>query len=80
MREHAGGVVIEPGDVDGLVSTLLRLASEREALAEMGARAPTMLESHFTRQQGLERWRGLLDSLETRPEGQDSSERVIRSA
>jgi hypothetical protein len=30
----------------------------------MGVRARQMLDAHFTRQKGFERWRGLLDHLD----------------
>jgi len=64
VQQHACGVVIEPGDADALVGTLRRLSTERGLLAEMGVRARQMLDAHFTRQKGFERWRGLLDHLD----------------
>lgn len=65
VDEHGCGVVIEPGDADTLTGTLLRFASDPAALAEMGRRARKMLDAHFTRQKGFERWRQLLDQLES---------------
>ncbi len=62
VQEHSSGVVIEPGDADALVRTLLRLSTEPISLAEMGMRARKMLEADFTRQKGFERWSGLLNS------------------
>ena len=64
VEEHGCGVVIEPGDAGALVRTLSRLSTDPESLAEMGMRARKMLDAHFTRQKGLERWRGLLDQLD----------------
>jgi colanic acid biosynthesis glycosyl transferase WcaI len=64
IEQHGCGVVIEPGDASALVRTLVRLSMEREALAEMGVRARRMLDLHFTRQKGLERWSNLLNRLE----------------
>jgi colanic acid biosynthesis glycosyl transferase WcaI len=64
VQEHACGVVIEPGDVDGLVRTLLHLSTEPESLAHMGGRARKMLDEHFTQRKAFERWRGLLDQLQ----------------
>jgi colanic acid biosynthesis glycosyl transferase WcaI len=64
VQEHACGVVIAPSDAGALACTLLRLSSDSGALTEKGMRARKMLESHFTRQKGFERWRQLLDALE----------------
>jgi colanic acid biosynthesis glycosyl transferase WcaI len=63
VREHACGVVIEPGDAGTLARTLLHLSTNPGPLTEMGTRARKMLEVHFTRQKGLERWSQLLDTL-----------------
>jgi glycosyltransferase involved in cell wall biosynthesis len=64
VQQFACGVVIEPADAGALVSTLLRLSAEPESIAEMGRRAREMLDAHFTRQNGLERWRKLLGQLD----------------
>jgi colanic acid biosynthesis glycosyl transferase WcaI len=67
VHEHACGVVVAPGDADGLVSTLMRLSSDPNALSEMGMRARQMLETKFTRKQAFERWRSLLTGLDQLP-------------
>jgi glycosyltransferase involved in cell wall biosynthesis len=64
VRQHGCGVVITPGDANALASTLRRLSAEPELVKEMGKKARTMLDAHFTRQQGLAHWRELLDRLE----------------
>ena len=64
VQEHACGVVIAPGDAGALACTLLRLSSDPGDLAVLGMRARKMLEAHFTRQKGFERWRQLLDALD----------------
>ena len=64
VQEHACGVVIAPSDAGALACTLLRLSSDSGALTEKGMRARKMLESHFTRQKGFERWRQLLGALD----------------
>jgi glycosyltransferase involved in cell wall biosynthesis len=64
VQEHSCGVVIEPGDADALACTLLRLSNDPGSLTEMGMRARKMLEAHFTRKKGFERWRQLLDTLD----------------
>jgi colanic acid biosynthesis glycosyl transferase WcaI len=63
VREHDCGFVIEPGDAQTLAETLARVLAERDGLAAMGLRARKMLESHFTRRQALQRWRGLLEDI-----------------
>jgi glycosyltransferase involved in cell wall biosynthesis len=57
-------IIITPGDTDALVGALRRLSQEPETVAEMGLRARKMLDAHFSRQQGLARWRELLERLE----------------
>ena len=64
VQQFECGVVIEPGDAGALVRTLLRLSAEPESVAGMGRRARKMIDAHFTRQKGLERWRELFDQLE----------------
>ena len=59
------GVAIAPGDSEALTATLLRLSHAPQTASEMGARARQMLDAHFTRRQGLARWRRLLDQLDT---------------
>jgi colanic acid biosynthesis glycosyl transferase WcaI len=64
VQQDDCGVIIAPGDAGALACTLLRLSSDPGALAEMGMRARKMLEAHFTREIGFERWRQLLDALD----------------
>jgi colanic acid biosynthesis glycosyl transferase WcaI len=64
VQQHACGIVVAPGDAGALVATLRRLSTEPQLAAEMGLRARAMLDAHFTRQQGLARWRDLLDRLD----------------
>jgi glycosyltransferase involved in cell wall biosynthesis len=63
VRQHACGFVIEPDDADALAEVLTQLSADPDRVAAMGARARHMLDLHFTRRQGLERWRGLLESI-----------------
>jgi glycosyltransferase involved in cell wall biosynthesis len=64
VKQHACGVVIQPGDTQTLVDALLRMATEPEWTAGMGARARKMLDAQFTRRRALERWDELLDQLD----------------
>ena len=63
IQQHRCGLVIEPGNVDALVSALVALSTDAEGRAAMGARARAMLEANFTRRQAMERWRRLLQSV-----------------
>ena len=67
VRRHACGVVITPGDGAALAATLSRLSRDAAALADMGARAREMLETHFARATAFARWQELLDALDQLP-------------
>ncbi len=64
VRQHGCGLVIAPGDADILVDTLRKWINSPAIIAEMGLRARAMLDARYTRQQGLARWRALLEGLE----------------
>ncbi len=63
VREYDCGAAIQSGAAEKLASTLTQLSRNSAAVAEMGARARRMLDGHFTRQKGYERWRVLLEQL-----------------
>jgi colanic acid biosynthesis glycosyl transferase WcaI len=63
VEQYKCGMVVEPGNVDGLTQALVQLASDVRGTAAMGARARTMLEAHFTRRHAFERWRDVLDHI-----------------
>ncbi len=67
LRQHGCGTVILPGDAETLVSTLQQWSNAPATLADMGARARTMLDAHFSRRQGLAHWRKILDGLDEVP-------------
>ena len=64
VQRNACGFAIAPGDSEALTATLRQLLSAPQTVSEMGARARQMLDAHFTRRQGLARWRRLLDQLD----------------
>jgi len=64
VQQHACGIVIAPGDVDAFVGALRSLSNTPETVSEMGKRARTMLDAHFTRRRALERWSKLLGQLD----------------
>ena len=67
VQQHGCGLVVAPGDAEALVDALRLLSSAPERISEMGRRARAMLDGHFTRQQALQRWSGLLDRLDKSP-------------
>jgi colanic acid biosynthesis glycosyl transferase WcaI len=63
VRRHDCGIVVAPGNSDGLAAALTRLAAAPDSLAAMGRRARAMLDTQYTRRHGLERWRTLLEAI-----------------
>jgi glycosyltransferase involved in cell wall biosynthesis len=63
VRKYNCGIVVEPGNANGLAEALVQLSGDTERTAAMGARARAMLEAHFTRQRSLEHWRGVLEDI-----------------
>jgi colanic acid biosynthesis glycosyl transferase WcaI len=61
VERHECGVVIAPGDVEGLVSAIRLLESDRTNLARMGQNARTAWERLWTRAHAIEQWRELLE-------------------
>jgi len=66
VQQHQCGIAITPGDADGLVRVLHRWSTDPSAIAKMGIAARNMLDTRFTRRQGLARWRELLLCQPTR--------------
>jgi glycosyltransferase involved in cell wall biosynthesis len=64
VQRNACGFAIAPGDSEALAATLRQVLNAPQKVSEMGARARQMLDAHFTRRQGLARWRRLLDQLD----------------
>jgi len=64
VTQHHCGIVIEPGQADALVESILRLSEDAELRAAMGLSARAMLDANFTRRQALERWGSLLNHIQ----------------
>src|SRR6516162_375319 len=64
VQQHDCGIVVAPGDANALVDAMRRLSNAPDTISEMGRRARAMLDGHFTRQQALQRWSGVLDRLD----------------
>ena len=63
VEKYGCGMAIALGEADMLAETLRRWSHEPKTVAQMGERARHMLDSRFTRQHGLKRWKALLDRL-----------------
>jgi glycosyltransferase involved in cell wall biosynthesis len=63
LAEHDAGVVVEPGDVPGLVNAIRELADNRGRTEQMGANARLGLRATYGREMACEAWRSLLESL-----------------
>jgi len=61
VRRHQCGMVVEPGSSHVLANALRRLSADPDALAKMGLRARTMLETHFSRRHAFASWNRLID-------------------
>jgi colanic acid biosynthesis glycosyl transferase WcaI len=64
VQRNACGFAIAPGDSEALAATLRQVLNAPQTVSEMGDRARKMLDAHFTRRQGLARWRQLLNRLD----------------
>jgi colanic acid biosynthesis glycosyl transferase WcaI len=63
VRRHDCGVVVEPGNAQGLADLLIRLAGEPQSLTAMGKAARALLDARFSRARALAGWRRLVDEL-----------------
>ncbi|GAB4549809.1 MAG: glycosyltransferase family 4 protein [Phycisphaerales bacterium] len=63
LDEYDCGWTIRQGDVDGLVSLIERLASDREGTREAGERARGALSRAYAREVACERWRRALEDV-----------------
>ena len=63
VEQYQCGVIVEPGNADSLVNSILQLSKDTTLRTKMGRQARAMLEIDFTRRQALERWRSLLQNV-----------------
>jgi len=63
VEQYQCGVIVEPGNADALVNSILQLSKDTALRTKMGRQVRAMLEAHFTRRQALERWRSLLQNV-----------------
>ena len=63
VRAHRLGQVVEKGDSAALATAIEALASDPNALRDMGIRARALFEERFDMPEALARWRVLLEGL-----------------
>ena len=61
IREHRCGVVVEPGDVDGLARAIDTLASDPAEAAEMGRRGRELYLARFAPHHAFAAWERVLE-------------------
>ena len=64
LRETDSGMVVEPGDGEGLVRVIVRMKGDPELLKVMGANARAAFEVRFDKGIGLEKWGEVCGSAE----------------
>ncbi|MDQ3279832.1 MAG: glycosyltransferase family 4 protein [Acidobacteriota bacterium] len=60
IEEHRCGVVVQPGDVEGLTRAIAQLASDPAAAAEMGRRGRELYLARFAPQHAFAAWERVL--------------------
>jgi len=60
VRAEELGHVVQPGDAEGLAAVLRSMAADGTQAAAMGARARLLLETRYSRQTLLEKWKDVL--------------------
>jgi colanic acid biosynthesis glycosyl transferase WcaI len=63
VSAHGCGLVVEPGDTQGLIRAILCLSENPQRKTAMGRKARQMLDAHFTRRNALDKWRALIDQF-----------------
>ena len=61
IQEHSLGMVVEPGDVDGLTRAVSALAADRTAAAEMGRRGRELYLTRFAPHRAFAAWERVLE-------------------
>ncbi len=73
VGEHECGVVVEPGDVVGLVNALRSMALDPERLRVMGDNAFKAYQAHYRLDSAARAFDLLLSGVDSRPEGIDGA-------
>jgi glycosyltransferase involved in cell wall biosynthesis len=64
VQQHQCGLVIEPGDANGLAAALVSLCEDAGRVNTLGSAARAMIDAHFTRRHAFDRWQTLLNGIE----------------
>ena len=64
VRQYECGLVVEPGNGPALAEALISLCKDPGRVTEMGKRARSMLDGHFTRRLAFVRWEKLLAAVD----------------
>jgi len=64
VRQYECGLVVEPGNGPALAEALVSLCKDPMGVTEMGKRARSMLDGHFTRRHAFARWEKLLAAFD----------------
>lgn len=69
VREDGSGLIVPPGDPEGLSKVIEELAARPQMISEMRSRAPESALRRFDRSRILDRWRELIVELERERRG-----------
>lgn len=87
IRHEVDGLLVDPGDLDGLAAALVRVLGDEDYAAKLSERAPEIRE-RFTTQRWRAEWLGLMKRLDEReprwtvdvPAGRGTGERTAERA
>ena len=63
VQQYRCGIVVEPGDADGLANTIVQLSQDAEMRDLMGRNARAMLDNNFTRSRALASWQNVVANV-----------------
>jgi colanic acid biosynthesis glycosyl transferase WcaI len=63
VKTYHCGIVVEPGDADGMVKAIIQLSTNTAAATVMGRQSRAMLEAKFTRRHALASWTKVVDRV-----------------
>lgn len=65
LRQHDAGIVLQPGDSEGLAGAIASLADDRTRARAMGQRARHAMQAHYDRRHACTAWAELLSRVVT---------------
>jgi glycosyltransferase involved in cell wall biosynthesis len=73
------GILVEPDDIDGYASAILRLESDRASLARMSIAAQELAQSRFSCSAMADRWVQMFSELPGKAGGWSPSPKIVRA-